>query len=135
MEQDEKGRVSELREALGLTKSKFAEKMGLTHSAISRIESGKNALTDQNINLICLTFKVNEAWLRAGSGSMFRGEAPDEEELLAVFRKLSSPMRQSIIRITRDLLEAQEKAGGAPPAPCARLTPQENPPGCGGAEA
>jgi transcriptional regulator with XRE-family HTH domain len=110
MDYELKGRVSELREALGLTKSKFAEKLGLTYSAISLIESGKNALTAQNINLICLTFKVNEDWLRTGIGPMFRGGAPDEEELLAIFRRLSPPMRQSIIKMAQDLLGAQEKA-------------------------
>jgi transcriptional regulator with XRE-family HTH domain len=110
MEQRIENRLSELRETLGLTKSKFAENLGLTHSAISRIESGKNALTDQNINLICLTFKANETWLRTGRGPMFNEAVPCEDELLEIFRKLSPQMRQSILKITQDLLEAQEKA-------------------------
>ncbi|MDR1956914.1 MAG: hypothetical protein LBQ30_08680, partial [Treponema sp.] len=82
-------------------------------SAISLIESGKNAFTDQNINLICLTFKVNETWLRTGKGPMFSEEAPEEGELLDIFRKLSPHMRQSILKITQDLLDAQEKADSA----------------------
>jgi transcriptional regulator with XRE-family HTH domain len=110
MEQDMRKRVTELRETLKFTKSKFAEKIGLTYPAISLIESGKNALTNQNINLICLTFKVNETWLRTGKGAMFNKEVPDEQELLGIFRKLSPPLRRSILKITQDLLEAQEKA-------------------------
>jgi transcriptional regulator with XRE-family HTH domain len=110
MEYDMKSRLTELRETLELTKSKFAEKLGLTYTAISHIESGKNALTDQNINLICLTFKVNETWLRTGEGPMFNQAVPGEEELLDIFRQLSPHMRQSILKITEDLLEAQEKA-------------------------
>jgi transcriptional regulator with XRE-family HTH domain len=109
MEQDIRKRVTELRETLNFTKSKFAEKIGLTYPAISLIESGKNALTSQNINLICLTFKVNETWLRTGKGPMFDKEVPDEQELLGIFRKLSPPLRRSILKITQDLLEAQEK--------------------------
>jgi transcriptional regulator with XRE-family HTH domain len=110
MKQDMGNRLTELRETLELTKSKFAEKMGLTYPAISLIESGKNALTSQNINLICLTFKVNETWLRTGNGPMFNKEVPGEWELLDIFRKLSPSMRKSILKITQDLLEAQEKA-------------------------
>ncbi|MDR3114441.1 MAG: helix-turn-helix domain-containing protein [Treponema sp.] len=105
-----KSRLTTLRKTLELTKSKFAERLGLTYPAISLIESGKNALTDQNINLICLTFKVNETWLRTGRGSMFNQAVPGEEELLDIFRKLSPPIRQSILKITQDLLEAQKKA-------------------------
>jgi transcriptional regulator with XRE-family HTH domain len=108
---DMKGRVSELRKALRLNKSQFAEKLGLTHSAVSLIESGKNALTDQNVNLICLTFQVNETWLRTGMPPMFDKKVPEEGELLHIFRRLSPRMRQSILKITLDLLEAQEKAG------------------------
>ncbi|MDR0721219.1 MAG: helix-turn-helix domain-containing protein [Treponema sp.] len=110
MEYDMKSRLTKLRETLELTKSKFAEKLGLTYPAISLIESGRNALTDQNINLICLTFKVNETWLRTGRGPMFNQAVPGEGELLDIFRKLSPHMRQSILKITQDLLEAQEKA-------------------------
>ncbi|MDR2795189.1 MAG: helix-turn-helix domain-containing protein, partial [Spirochaetaceae bacterium] len=99
-----------LRKTLGLNKSKFAEKLGLTHSAISLIESGKNTLTSQNINLICLTFQVNESWLRTGNGPIFNEEAPEERELLDIFRKLKSPLRQSILKIACDILEIQDKA-------------------------
>lgn len=113
MEEDMKSRLSAIRAALGLTKSKFAEKLGLTHSAISLIESGKNTLTEQNINLICLTFQVNRSWLRTGKGSMFNKEVPGERELLDIFRKLSPPMRQSVLKITQELLEAQKKANAA----------------------
>jgi hypothetical protein len=35
---------------------------------------------------------------------------PDEDELLEIFRKLSPHIRQSILKITQDFLEAQEKA-------------------------
>jgi transcriptional regulator with XRE-family HTH domain len=110
-----RGRLTELRENLGLNKSQFAKKLGLTHAAISMIESGKNPLTDQNVLLICLTFQTNEAWLRTGDGPMFNQEVPGERELLDIFRKLSPRMRQSIVKITQDLLEAQENAKISPP--------------------
>ncbi|MGF0096415.1 helix-turn-helix domain-containing protein [Peptoniphilus sp. SGI.035] len=64
-------RVKELRQALGLSGEKFGEKIGLSRFAISNIENGKNSVTDQTIKLICLTYNVNEDWLRTGEGEMF----------------------------------------------------------------
>lgn len=64
-------RVKELRKALGLSGEKFGEPLGVQRNSISQIETGKNNLTDQMIKLICLTYNVNEDWLRTGQGSMF----------------------------------------------------------------
>ncbi|MBS6063648.1 MAG: helix-turn-helix transcriptional regulator [Peptostreptococcaceae bacterium] len=64
-------RVRELRKALNLTMEKFGERVGVQKTAISRIESGVNNLTDQMLKLICREFSVNEDWLRSGQGDMF----------------------------------------------------------------
>ncbi len=64
-------RVKELRKTLGLSGEKFGESLGLTKMAISNIENGHYNVTDQTIKLICLTYNVNEEWLRTGQGSMF----------------------------------------------------------------
>lgn len=64
-------RVKQIRLALGLTGDKFAEKLGVKHPSIYRIESGKTNLTDQMIKSICLAYNVNEDWLRTGEGDMF----------------------------------------------------------------
>lgn len=72
-------RVKELRKALGLSGEKFGEKIGVTRSAISDIERGRNGLSDSNILAICREFNVNEEWLRTGSGEMFKDMTLDEE--------------------------------------------------------
>lgn len=64
-------RLKELRKTLKITQKKLAESLGISDSAISRIEKGENTLTDQNIKLICSEFNVNEQWLRTGEGEMF----------------------------------------------------------------
>ncbi|MCI8669225.1 MAG: helix-turn-helix transcriptional regulator [Lachnospiraceae bacterium] len=64
-------RVKELRKALNLSCELFGQKIGVGKNAISRIETGKNGLTEQNIKLICQEFNVNEIWLRTGVGEMF----------------------------------------------------------------
>lgn len=64
-------RIKELRKALGLSGEKFGEPLGVTRTAVSLIETGKNAVTEQMIKLLCLTYNVNEDWLRTGNGEMF----------------------------------------------------------------
>ncbi len=64
-------KVRQIRKFLGFTMEKFGGKLGVTKTAISLIESGKNNLTDANIKSICREFNVNEAWLRTGEGEMF----------------------------------------------------------------
>lgn len=66
-------RVKEIRksEKVNLTMEKFGERIGLKKSAVSLIESGKNALTDANIKSICREFGVDYMWLTTGDGEMF----------------------------------------------------------------
>lgn len=64
-------RVKQARKTLGLTMEKFGERLGVTKTAISLIESGKNNLTDANIKAICREFNVDYIWLTSGDGEMF----------------------------------------------------------------
>lgn len=63
----------------GLSQDKFAERLGVTGAAISRIESGMRNITDATIKSICREFDVNETWLRTGEGEMFVQPTRDEE--------------------------------------------------------
>lgn len=64
-------RVKLIRKSLNLTMEKFGERLGVTKTAISLIESGKNNLTDANIKSICREFGVDYIWLTTGEGEMF----------------------------------------------------------------
>lgn len=66
-------RIKQLRKELGLTLEKFGERLGVSKVAISLIENGKNALTDQMFKSICREFNVREEWLRTGELPMFNG--------------------------------------------------------------
>ena len=72
-------RVKELRTALGLSTEKFGAHVGVTRSAISRIENGVVNVTEQMQKSICREFNVNEEWLRNGTGEMFNDMSQDEE--------------------------------------------------------
>ncbi len=64
-------RIKELRTALKLSAEKFGSRLGVTRSAISRIENGVVNLTEQMLLAICREFNVREEWLRTGNGEMF----------------------------------------------------------------
>ena len=72
-------RIKEVRKSLGLSGEKFGERLGVTRTAVSLIESGKNKITDQMFRSICREFNVNEEWLRTGEGEMFVELSKDEE--------------------------------------------------------
>jgi transcriptional regulator with XRE-family HTH domain len=124
-------RLKDVRKALGLNQSEFAAKIGIGQGSYSHIETGENAFTEQNIRLICLTFGVNEAWLRTGAGDMFinkdLAETPEERELLSIFRRLSEDMKEFFLDMGRKLLiktgTAQNDPLEAPPG----AEPEENP--------
>lgn len=121
-------RVKAVRKELGLTLDKFGEKLGITKSALSMLENGKNNPSDQTIILICREFNVNEEWLRNGTGEMFNtssgNQALDElkkefnlddfsVKLIKAFSELSDEQRASVkdfIENLGDLTGENEKS-------------------------
>jgi transcriptional regulator with XRE-family HTH domain len=105
-------RIIEVRKALGFKQSQFAQQLGIKQTTLSNIETGRNGVTDANIRLICISFHINETWLRSGKGSMFLNSgpgSPDETELLGIFRKLLPCTKRVILNHIKDLLEIQGK--------------------------
>ncbi len=64
-------RIKDVRNSLGLTLEKFGVKLGVTKTAISRIEKGERSLTEQMTKSICREFGVDYIWLTTGEGEMF----------------------------------------------------------------
>lgn len=64
-------RIKDVRNSLGLTLENFGEKLGVTKTAISRIEKGERSLTEQMTKSICREFSVDYMWLTTGEGEMF----------------------------------------------------------------
>lgn len=65
-------RIKQLRKELGLTQQELADKIGIKRTTIATYECGRNIPIDAVISLICREFNVNEAWLREGTGDMFK---------------------------------------------------------------
>ena len=91
-------RIKELRDALGITLEEFGSRLGVTRTAISRLERGNRGVTDQMAISICREFGVNEQWLRTGDGEMF------EQTRASVLDRLS--MEYDLSREQRSVIEA-----------------------------
>ena len=102
-------RIRFIRKKIGLKQGDFASRIGLTQTSMSMIEAGKSALTEKNIKLICVTFAVDENWLRTGKGEMFGSSSPYEKELLEIFGKLTPGTQEFILEMAQNLLKRQEK--------------------------
>lgn len=63
----------------GLTKTAFAEKLGVTQPFVSKLCSGISVPSDRTIRDICYKFSINETWLRTGEGEMTASLSRDEE--------------------------------------------------------
>ena len=53
-------RLKQLRSVLNITLEEFGKKVGITRSAVGRLEKGERNLTEQMIISICREFKVND---------------------------------------------------------------------------
>ena len=117
-------RLKQLRKALKLNQVDFGAKLSLTGSAISRYESGVNAMADNIVLLICREFDVNEEWLRYGTGSMFSQKNMDlieqlsdkynlglyGRQLLETYLELSDSDKRAVERCVANLTANDEKA-------------------------
>lgn len=101
-------RIRELRKTLGLTLDKFGEPLGVTKTAISRLENGVNGITDQMIKSICREYNVNEEWLVNGKGEMF-SEIDREDQIMrwaaSVLKEDSDSFRKRFVAMLSSLRE------------------------------
>lgn len=60
-----------IRKELNLTQEEMGRRFGITKSALSMIETGKQALSERNKNILIQDLNVNPDWLETGRGAMF----------------------------------------------------------------
>lgn len=85
-------RIKKLRKALDLTQREFADALGVKRNTVGQWECGINSITEQIIVSICREFRVNEEWLRNGTGEMF----------------LPSDRKSDIAKLTKQLLDEED---------------------------
>ena len=91
-------RIRDVRNSLGLTLEKFGEKLGVTKTAISRLEKGERSLTEQMTKSICREFSVDYMWLTTGEGEMFVESDDDFFERIDRIMAGENESRKNVIK-------------------------------------
>lgn len=113
-------RIMALRKALKLSQAEFGDKIGLTRSGISNVESGIRQVQERHIKLILSAFpQVSEEWLRHGTGPMFiqddnpvrqimqRYNFPDiVKQFLVAYDRLTPDEQKAVLKYTTELVAA-----------------------------
>lgn len=77
-------RIAFLVSDLGISKTKFAERLNISPSFVTRICAGDKTPSDRTISDICREFNVSLAWLEDGEGEMYVKRSANEELALMV---------------------------------------------------
>lgn len=105
-----KDRIKEVRKYAELSQTKFAEKLKISRSAMSKLESGENTPSEQTISLICKEFNVREEWLRTGNGEMYNEKDGTFTGLLAELKETDDEFIKSLITVYMGLDEDSKQA-------------------------
>ena len=105
-----KERIKQLRNSLGLTQQKFADRLGLKRQTIAAYEVGNIEPSDSTLLLICKEFEVNKDWLLTGKGDMY--DIPEDETAAVVSDLLEedNPFYDLIIRIMKTYKKLDDKS-------------------------
>mgnify|MGYP004645897333 CR=1 FL=1 len=115
-------RIGDVVAALGLKKSKFAERLNVSQPFVSELCSGKKQPSDRTISDICRIFGVSELWLRTGQGEMFVSRSFNEELVLMVNQLLSEKDDSFRKQFIAALLEIPQEAWPLIKSFCEKLT-------------
>ena len=108
-------RIREIRQALGLSQANFAKDISISSGYVAGLELGNRKVNDRMIKLICTQYNVNEAWLRDGTGEMFRSTSDSRlERLIALFQQLESAFQDYVLEQTDRLLALQNRSAREP---------------------
>ncbi len=103
-------RVKAIRQEVGLSQAKFAKAICISNGYLAGIELENRNVNDRLIKLICVTFHVNEEWMRTGEGDMFLKASNSLTDLaIAAFRELKPEYQEYILKQIDLLLEIQRK--------------------------
>ena len=107
---DIKERLREIRLATGLSQTKFAARVAVSHSYIADMEKGKKPINERIIRLIAAEFSVNLDWFRTGKGEMFDEQYDIQvSEAVNIVKTLDAENRELAVELLRGMAEWQTK--------------------------
>jgi transcriptional regulator with XRE-family HTH domain len=105
-------RIMGVRKTAGLSQQEFGDRIKISRTHVGSIEKNQRTINDRLINLICITFGVNEQWLRHGKGAMFDHPKNHKmEKAMINFNKLDDLLQDFVLKEIDGLLEYMNKKG------------------------
>lgn len=99
-------RIKIVRKSQKLTQKEFGQKLTVSDSYISRLESGKETPTDMLLKLISFTFNISFDWLTSESGDMYIDSFdPDKIRHLENLSDLFSNIQKNINNLPEHAME------------------------------
>ena len=77
------GRIKLIRKTLGISQRDFGKKIGISDTAVSKLESGERNPSEQTLKSICREFNVDYFWLTEGAD-------------VDMFMKLPNPLMEKL---------------------------------------
>lgn len=121
-----KDRIKKVRKTNNLTMEQFGNRIGITKSSVSLLESGKNSPSEQTLKLICKEFNINMDWLQTGNGDMNK-EVPNKfsfylgqieggsdefiQDLIEVYMELDVDSKKALRIISEKMAEKRKNRG------------------------
>lgn len=87
-------RIAFLISDLGISKTKFAERLNISPSFVTRICAGDKIPSDRTSSDICREFNVSLAWLEDGEGEMYV-QRSENERMAMLFTDVLSEADES----------------------------------------
>ena len=102
--------IRQLRQTLSMTQTDFSQAICVSNGYTAEIENGHRVANDRIIRLICLTFGVNESWLKTGIGEMFQSSPIEKRErILSLFNELTPQFQDYALAVIDRLLKLQQE--------------------------
>ena len=105
-------RMRKIRTALGLSQAKFSSIVALSGGYIAGVETGRIAVNERLIKLVCASFSANESWVRYGEGTMFSEAMPDDnrfKNLVNLVKGLPPKYQDFLFNVLDMLLKMKDK--------------------------
>ena len=99
-------RIVQIRKTLGYSQEKFAEGIKLSRSFQGGIEANHRKVNERLVKMICLSYGVDESWLKTGEGEMFdTAKDPRLERIIRNFNKMDPLLKEYVIKYLDWLVE------------------------------
>jgi len=106
-------RFIQIRKNRNITQIELGNLLGISGSAVAQMERGKTIINEKHIKLICGALRINEEWLRSGTGDMIKkGRTAHDMIMLDIYCSLSLEGKKLVLDYMNYILNNEKKMRG-----------------------